>query len=122
MRIKTADVCEEFAWLFNHPEFGTTGLEDDAFSPERLAAEAAHAAAGSLLVAWDAGDLTSATYSTHRAVRKQLAKAEAALAATQEGTGAIEDVNMFWAVLLHKNELIERFVIAGGAHRDRTLL
>ena len=112
-----SDACdrmrEEFAWLFKHPQFGTTGLEDDAFSPEVLAADAARAADGSLPVAFTAdGDINA--YSAREIVRRQLAKAEAALAAAEQGTGAIEDVNMFWAILLHQNDLIERYVRAGG--------
>ena len=112
---KEISVLQEFDWMFAHPQFGTTGLEDDTFGSEALAADAARAADGSLVVSWDDGDLTIDTYSGLKRVRKQLAKTEATLVAAKQGTGAIADVNMFWPILLHKKVLVERYVKAGGA-------
>ena len=90
-----------------------TGLEDESFSAEALAADAALAATGGLLVD-RGGEATIIDHLARANVQATLKEYERAMSEADKGDGSLADVNMFWPVLLHQNDKIDRYLAAGG--------
>ena len=105
-----------------------TGLEDPAISPDALAAAEASRRAhnnehddahdlnrrSSISVLEDNSTATLGTWLDTPLVVHELRITARALSDVENGTGSIEDVNMYYAVLSVDFDLIDRFVKAGG--------
>ena len=76
-------------WLFAHPGFGSTGLEDATFSRETVAADEARAKAGTLTVV-DGGSRTLEEYRRRPDVKRELQKAESDISEAEKVKGKSE--------------------------------
>ena len=100
-----------------------TGLEDPAISEDALAAaEASRRAflyqgtvnARTSLFVEDDGQYKFGDWLAQPRVKRELQKTELALASAENGTGSIEDVNLFYGITLADFDQMGRFVKAAG--------
>ena len=100
-----------------------TGLEDPAISEDALAAaEASRRAflyqgtvnARTSLFVEDSGSYKFGDWLARPRVKRELQKTELALASAENGTGSIEDVNLFYGITLADFDQMGRFVKAAG--------
>ena len=104
-----------------------TGLEDPAISPDALAAAEASRRAydkgqddsrvtvrRASFAVLENDSFTLGKWLAQPRVKRELRSTERALSEVENGTGSIEDVNMYYALVAVDFGLIDRFAEAGG--------